>query len=316
LRPKNIMKIVFMGTPDFSVPCLQALAKSEHEVVGVFCQADKPVGRKQELKMPPVKEEALKHGYAVFQPGSLKNGKGVEILKQLNPDLVIVVAYGKILPGDFLRFPKYGCINIHASILPKYRGASPIQHAVINGDSETGVTSMQMDEGLDTGDILLCEKIPIGENDTAEDMFEKLSVLGADVMLKTIELAESGKLDPIKQDEDKATKVGLLSKNSSPIDWNDSAKNIHNKIRGLYSWPCASTMLGEKKLKIYSSVLSDKKGNNKPGAVVENAGKIVVCCGDNACVELCEIQLEGKKRMNASQFLNGCKIEKGTVLGQ
>lgn len=308
------MKIAFMGTPDFSVKCLSALADSEHEVVGVFCQSDKPVGRKQELKMPEVKIEALKHGYKIFQPKSLKNGAGVEILKEIKPDLVIVVAYGKILPSDFLAFPKYGCINIHASILPKYRGASPIQWSVINGDSETGVTAMQMDEGLDTGDILLCEKIPIGENDTAEQMFEKLSSLGAQVMLKAIESAESGTLNPVKQNESLATKVGLLSKKDSPINWNDTAQNIHNKIRGLYSWPCASTVLFGKTLKIYSSVMTDTKGSNIPGQVVSSSGEIVVCCGDNRCIKLLEVQLEGKKRMEAKMFLNGCKIEKGTVL--
>lgn len=309
------MKIAFMGTPDFSVPCLAALAKSEHEVVGVFCQSDKPVGRKQELKMPDVKVEALKHGYKVFQPVSLRDGKGVEILKEIEPDLVIVVAYGKILPKDFLSYPKYGCINIHASILPKYRGASPIHWAVINGDKETGVTAMQMDEGLDTGDILLVKKTEIGENDTTELMFEKLALLGAEVMLEAIDLAEKGQLNPVKQNDEEATQVGLLSKELSPIDWSDSAQNIHNKIRGLYSWPCATTKICGKNLKVYSSVLCEKKGHNNPGEIVDCQGKLVVCCGDMGCVELLEIQLEGKKRMKTSQFLNGFKIEKGTILG-
>lgn len=308
------MRIAFMGTPDFAAECLSALANSEHEIVGVFCQSDKPVGRKQELKMPDVKIEALKHGYEVFQPKTLKDGKGVEILRQINPELVIVVAYGKLLPPDFLAFPKHGCINIHASILPKYRGASPIQHAVLNGDDETGVTSMQMNEGLDTGDILLCKKIPIGINDTSESMFEKLSKLGAEVMLETIELCEKGKLEPKKQDESEATFVGLLSKKASPIDWTQSALCVHNQIRGLYSWPCALTTVGEKKLKIYSSVLSDIEGNNIPGAVVQSDGKLVVCCGDNKCVRLLEVQLEGKKRLPVAAFLNGFKIEEGTIL--
>ena len=309
------MKIAFMGTPDFSVPCLAALAQSEHEVVGVFCQPDKPVGRKQELKMPDVKVEALKHGYKVYQPVSLCGGKGLELLKEIEPDLVIVVAYGKILPADFLDYPKYGCINIHASILPKYRGASPIHWAVINGDKETGVTAMQMNEGLDTGDILLTKTMPIGENDTTELMYEKLAPLGAQVMLEAIEKAEKGQLNPIKQNDEEATLVGLLSKELSPIDWCDSAQNIHNKIRGLYSWPCASTKIGGKNLKVYASVLSDINGHNKPGEVIQNSGRLIVCCGDNKCIELVEIQLEGKKRMTASQFLNGYKIEKGTILG-
>ncbi len=310
------MKIAFMGTPDFAVDCLRALAESEHEVVGVFCQPDKPVGRKQELTPPDVKVEALKYNLPVFQPVSLKNGKGAEILKEINPDLIIVVAYGKILPDDVLSFPKYGCINIHSSILPKYRGASPIHFAVLNGDKETGVTSMQMDSGLDTGDILLVKKTKIGINDTTEKMYEVLAPLGAEVLMDTIALLEKGELSPIKQDDSLATKVGLLSKDMSAVDWTKSAFEIHNKIRGLYSWPGASTILGGKTLKLHSSVLSDKKGNNIPGEVVDCKGKIVVACGDNNCIELSLIQLEGKKRMDAASFLNGYQLSKGTVLGK
>lgn len=309
------MRIAFMGTPDFSVECLKALVNSKHEIVGVFCQPDKPVGRKQELKMPDVKIEALKHDLPIFQPTTLRNGKGVEILEKIKPELIIVVAYGKILPPDFLKFPKYGCINIHASILPKYRGASPIHHCVLNGDTETGVTSMLMDEGVDTGNILLVKKIPIGINDTTLEMFEKLSVLGAEVLTETIEALENGELNPIKQDESKATHAGLLSKDEGLIDWSKSAFEVHNKIRGLYSWPGAFTKLNGKTLKIQKSVLSDKKGNNIPGEVVFVDGKLIVSCGDNNCVELKEIQLEGKKRMEAAAFLNGRKLSKGTVLG-
>ncbi|MCM1363886.1 MAG: methionyl-tRNA formyltransferase [Faecalibacterium sp.] len=309
------MKIAFMGTPDFAVDCLKALAESEHEIVGVFCQPDKPVGRKQELKMPDVKVEALKHDLKIFQPTSLRNGKGVEILKEIDPELVVVVAYGKLLPDDFLKYPKYGCINIHASILPKYRGASPIHWAVINGDSETGVTAMQMDEGLDTGDILLVSKMAIGENDTTEDMYEKLAPLGAKTLMETISLIEKDELKPIKQNDAEASNVGLLTKEMSVIDWNDTAEKIHNKIRGLYSWPGTSTKLAGKILKIHSAVLSDIKGNNIPGAIVDCSGKLVICCGDNNCIELKTVQLEGKKRMDTSTFLNGVRIEKGTVLG-
>lgn len=310
------MRIVFMGTPDFSVECLKALVESKHEVVGVFCQPDKPVGRKQELKMPDVKVEALKHDLPVFQPTSLKNGKGVELLKKLQPDLVIVIAYGKILPPDFLAYPKYGCINIHASILPKYRGASPIHHSVLNGDTETGVTSMQMDEGVDTGDVLLVEKIPIGINDTTLEMFEKLSVLGAKVLLETIDLLEKGELKPIKQNEAEATHAGLLSKEEGEIDWNQSAAAVHNKIRGLYSWPGAYTRLGGKILKIHKSVLGDIKGNNIPGSVVDTRDGIVVSCKDGGTVKLLELQLEGKKRTDAASFVNGRQISVGTVLGK
>lgn len=307
------MKIAFMGTPDFAATCLASLAVSEHEIVGVFCQPDKPVGRKQELKMPDVKIEALKHDLKVYQPNTLRNGAGVEILKEIQPDLVIVVAYGKLLPKDFLEYPKYGCINVHASILPKYRGASPIHWSVINGDKTTGVTVMQMDEGLDTGDILLCKTCDIDINDTTELMYEKLAPLGAQAMLETVSLIEQGKLNSVKQDDSKATKVGLLSKDMSPIDWNDTALNIHNKIRGLYSWPCTSSTVNEKKVKIYLSRLSSQTSSAKPGTVVDADKKIVVCCGDGNCIEITELQLEGKKRMKAKDLLNGFKIEKGNV---
>lgn len=309
------MRIAFMGTPDFSVACLKALVESKHEIVGVFCQPDKPVGRKQIMTPPDVKVEALKHDLKIFQPVSLRNGKGVEILEEIKPDLVVVVAYGKILPKEFLDYPKYGCINVHASILPKYRGASPIHFAVLNGDEITGVTVQQMDEGVDTGDILRTETISIGINDTTEYMYEVLAPLGAKAMLDTIDLIEKGQLEPVKQDEALATHVGLLSREISNIDWNCSAFEIHNKIRGLYSWPGASTVLSGKTLKLHTSVLSDKKGNNIPGEVIEASDKLIVACGDNCCIEITELQLEGKKRMLSSAFLNGYKIDKGTVLG-
>ena len=309
------MKIAFMGTPDFSVACLKALVESEHEIVGVFCQPDKPVGRKQIMTPPDVKVEALKHDLKIFQPVSLRNGKGVEILEEIKPDLVVVVAYGKILPKEFLDYPKYGCINVHASILPKYRGASPIHFAVLNGDEITGVTVQQMDEGVDTGDILRIETVSIGINDTTEYMYEVLAPLGAKAMLDTIDLIEKGQLEPVKQDEALATHVGLLSREISNIDWNCSAFEIHNKVRGLYSWPGASTMLSGKTLKLHSTVLSDKKGHNIPGEVIEASDKLIVACGDNCCIEITELQLEGKKRMPSGAFLNGYKLEKGTVLG-
>ncbi len=310
------MRIAFMGTPDFSVDCLKALVASKHEVVGVFCQPDKPVGRKQELTPPDVKVEALKHNLKIFQPVSLKNGKGVEILEEIKPDLVVVVAYGKILPHDFLVYPKYGCINIHASILPKYRGASPIHFAVLNGDEETGVTAMQMDDGLDTGDILHIKKCPIGINDTTERMYEVMAPLGAETLMETIDMIEKGQLNSVKQDDSLSSKVGLLTRDMSGIDWNKSAFEIHNKIRGLYSWPGASTTLNGKTLKIHSAVLSEKTANNKVGEVVDSNGKLVVACGDGKCIELKTVQLEGKKRMEVSAFLNGYSVEKGTVLGQ
>ncbi len=309
------MRIAFMGTPDFSVSCLKALAESEHEIVGVFCQPDKPVGRKQIMTPPDVKVEALKHGLTVYQPVSLRNGKGTAILEEIKPDLVVVVAYGKILPKEFLDYPKYGCINVHASILPKYRGASPIHFAVLNGDKITGVTVQQMDEGVDTGDILTTITCEIGENDTTEYMYEVLAPLGAKAMMETIDKIEKGALDPQKQDEALATHVGLLSKEMSTIDWSMSAVQIHNKIRGLYSWPGASTKLNSKTLKIHSSVLSAKKGNNIPGEIVNANDRLTVCCGDNMCIDILELQLEGKKRMTSQAFINGYQSLEGVILG-
>ena len=310
------MRIAFMGTPDFAVPCLDYLIKSHHEVVGVFCQPDKPKGRTQELVMPVTKKIALENDIPVYQPVSLKNGVGTEMLKEIEPDLVVVVAYGKLLPKDFLDYPKYGCINVHGSILPKYRGAAPIQWAVLNGDKEAGVTSMQMDVGLDTGDMLLTKKIPVGENETAEELFDRLSYLGAEVLEETLASLVKGELSPVKQNETEATFVGLLSKENSPTDFSQSAQEVHNHIRGLYSWPGATTKLSGKILKVHKSVISEVKGNNIPGSVVLSDDRLVVCCGDNKCVELLEIQLEGKKRMSSADFLRGRKIEKGTILGE
>ena len=307
------MRIVFMGTPDFAAVCLSRLAGSRHEIAGVFCQPDKPVGRKHELKMPETKLVALENDFPVFQPESLKNGAGLEILKDLSPDVIVVVAYGKILPKDILSFPKYGCINVHASILPKYRGASPIHAAVINGDSETGVTIMRMDEGVDTGDIIKVSKCPIGLNDTTEDMYEKLAPLGADTLLDALDALEKGEATFTKQDENAASKVGLINREMSKIDWNDDALRIHNKIRGLYSWPCTVSTINGKTIKIYSSAYHDNLTSFKPGEVVDSDGKLIVCCGDGKCVELLELQLEGKKRMSASALLNGFRINKGDI---
>ncbi len=308
------MKIAFMGTPDFSVPCLRALAESGHEVVGVFCQPDKPVGRKQELQAPPVKQEALRHGLRVLQPKSLRNGLGLALLQELQPDLVIVVAYGKILPPDFLAFPKYGCVNIHASLLPKYRGASPIHWAVMAGDSETGVTVMQMDEGMDTGDILLVKKLPIPPDATTEEMFDRLSVLGAEAMLEAIDGLLAGTLTRTPQDHAAATTVGLLTKEMGEVDWSASAFEIHNKIRGLYSWPGAYTSLNGKRLKLQKAKLSEQSSSAAAGTVLIKGGKLLVVCGNGHCIELLEVQPEGKKRMDAAAFLNGRGVADGDHL--
>lgn len=304
------MNIVFMGTPDFSVPCLQRLIDDGHTVSAVFTQPDKPKGRGHHMMPPPVKELAIKYDIPVYQPVKLRNSDALDILKDINPDLIIVVAFGQILSKDILELPKYGCINIHASLLPAYRGAAPIQWCVLNGEKKSGVTSMQMDVGLDTGDMLLTAETEIGENDTAEDLHDKLSALGADVMSETISLLENGQLQPKKQDDSLSNYAPMLSKELCPIDWNESAQIIHNKVRGLYSWPCATAELDGKILKILKTTLVGKV-NGKSGEIVQSDKKLVVACGDNNGVEIIVLQAQGKKAMNAADYLRGNPIEKG-----
>ena len=304
------MRIVFMGTPEFAVPCLQKLIDCGHEVTGVFTQPDKPQGRKMIMTPPPVKELALANGIPVYQPVKMRDGTALEMLREANPDLAIVVAYGKILPKEILEFPKYGCINIHASLLPKLRGAGPIQWSVINGFEKTGVTSMQMDEGLDTGDMLIRKEIAIGENETAGELHDRVSLLGAEVLEETINALIAGELKPEKQNHDEFTYAPMLSKELSPIDWNLTAREVHNKIRGLSPWPSASAVLNGKKVKIHKSILAAE--TNKPaGEVVENGKRLVVACGDGKCIEILTIQAEGKKAMSAADFMRGNSVNLG-----
>ncbi len=300
------MRIVFMGTPDFAVPCLQRLIDTGHEVAGVFTQPDKPKGRHGTLTPPPVKELALKYDIPVFQPVKMKDGTALEMLRSVSPELVIVVAYGKILPPEILHLPEYGCINIHASLLPELRGAAPIQWAILNGFDKTGVTSMQMDEGLDTGDMLVKAEIPIGENMNAEELHDALSALGADVMEKTISALIEGKLVPEKQSGE-SSYASMLSKDLSPIDWNKSALEVHNHIRGLYGWPCASAKLGGKTVKIHRSVI-DGKTDKKPGEIIQKDGCLKVACGDSRAIEILNLQAENKKAMSAADYLRGNPI--------
>ena len=307
------MRVVYMGTPDFAVKPLEALISNNYEVVGVFTQPDKPVGRKAVLTPPPVKVVAENNNIPVFQPDSLKNGEGVRILETLKPDVVIVVAYGKILPKDFLAFAKYGCINIHGSILPEYRGAAPIQRSVLDGKEFAGVTSMQMNEGLDTGDILLVEKTKIQENETSGDLYERLTVLGADVLLKTLEAIKNNSLNPQKQDDSKSSYAKMLDKSLSKIDWNLSAQEVHNKIRGLDPWPVALTRFDGKNLKLFRSRLLNEEYNKSAGTVIKSKDGIVVVCGDKKAVLITEVQLEGKKRMSASDFSRGANLSDGMI---
>ncbi len=309
------MNIVFMGTPDFAVPALEALYKSKHNIAGVFSQPDKPVGRKQVLTPPPVKAFAVQNGLSVYQPNSLKNDDSYELIKKLNPDIIIVAAYGKILPKNILDFPEYGCVNIHASLLPKYRGAAPIQWAVINGDKKTGITIMKMAEDLDTGDMILVDKTEIGENETSAELFDRLAEQGAVSLLKALDMLENGSVEFTSQDDALSTYAVKITKALSPIDWSKSASEVHNLVRGLQTWPCASTIIDGKEFKIHKTVLSLKTGN-KPGEIVDNKGVLTVCCGDGCCVDVLEIQPLGKKKMDIKSFFAGNKLELGTVIGE
>ena len=248
------MRIVFMGTPEFAVPCLSALIE-KHDVIAVFTQPDKPKGRKQILTPPPVKEEALKHNIPVYQPKTLKDGEAFKLLSEIKPDVIIVVAYGKILPKEILELPRYGCINVHASLLPKYRGAAPIQWSIIDGEKETGVTAMQMDIGLDTGDMIKSASLTIGENETADELHDRLSALGAKLIIETLESVEDGTATLTKQDDSLSNYASMLSKDISPIDFTQSAQAVHNKVRGLNSWPSATAIMDGKRIKIRLNLL-------------------------------------------------------------
>ena len=301
-----------MGTPDFAVPCLERLISAGHEIAGVFTQPDKPVGRKQIMTPPAVKACALEHGLTVYQPTKLRDGTVLGILKELQPEVIVVAAYGRIIPKDILDYPRYGCINVHGSLLPKYRGAAPIQWAVINGESETGVTIMQMNEGLDTGDILYSKAIPIGIDDTAESMFDKLSVLGADMIVEALDMLIRGEFTPVPQDDAQSCYAPMLSKDISDIDWSKSAREVHDLVRGLYSWPIAQTVLHGKKLKIYRATPCEKYGVS--GEII-NVSPLTVACGSGSVI-IEELQLEGKKRMGASAFLIGHPLKIGDRLGE
>ena len=310
------MRVIFMGTPDFAVPCLEKLIETE-EVVGVFTQPDKPKGRGYELAPPPVKLCAEKYGIPVFQPTTMKDGKALEIIKSLNAELIIVVAFGKILTKEILESVKYGCINIHASLLPKYRGAAPIQWAVINGDKESGVTSMQMDEGLDTGDMLLSKSVEIGPDMTGGELHDALSLLGAEVMEETIKLLKENKLVPEKQGETTTAYAKMLSKDMCPVDFKKKSDEVHNQIRGLSPWPVATTKLNGRNLKLHKSRMTDNiLPDYLPGSVHVTDHTLYVVCGDKKMLELIEVQEEGKKRMHIDDFLRGHRIEEKTVLGE
>ena len=302
-----------MGTPDYAVPSLQKLIDEHYEIAGVFTQPDKKVGRKQILTPSAVKELAERYELPVYQPQTLKDGSAYEILKSIAPDMIIVAAYGKILPKSILDLPKYGCVNVHASLLPKYRGAAPIQRAVLNGDEETGISIMQMDEGIDTGDLLYIVKTKIGINETSAELFDRLSVLGAEALIHTVKNIENGSAAAYKQ-EGESSYASMIDKSMSPIDWNRTAFEIHNQIRGLQAWPCAQTVICGKPVKIHASVLSDV-GGGRAGEVIRADKELIVSCGDGKCISVIRVQPAGKSKMDIRAFLAGNPVKPGTILG-
>ncbi len=305
------MRIVFMGTPDFAVPSLQALIDAGHDVCAVYTQPDKPQGRKQILTAPPVKTLALEHDIPVFQPNTLKNEDEQARLRELAPEVIIVVAYGKLLPKAVLDIPPHGCINVHGSLLPRWRGAAPIQWAVIAGDEMAGVTTMQMAEGLDTGDMLLTYETKVGEKETAGELFDRLAQSGAELLTQT--LVKLDEIEPRPQDDAQSCYAHMLDKQMAVIDWSRSAHEIDCLIRGLNPWPIALTTLSGERLKVFAA--EKAAGNGEPGTVLEADPKkgLTVACGEGA-LKLTEIQLVGGKRMKATDFLRGHAIEVGTKL--
>ncbi len=306
------MRIVFMGTPDFAVPSLQALIDAGHDVCAVYTQPDKPQGRKQILTAPPVKTLALEHDIPVFQPNTLKNEDEQARLRELAPEVIIVVAYGKLLPKAVLDIPPHGCINVHGSLLPRWRGAAPIQWAVIAGDEMSGITTMMMAEGLDTGDMLLTYETKVGEKETAGELFDRLAQSGAELLTQT--LVKLDEITPRPQDEAQSCYAHMLDKQMAVIDWSKSAHEIDCLIRGLNPWPIALTTLSGERLKVFAAEKAN--GNGEPGTVLEADPKkgLTVACGEGA-LGLTEIQLVGGKRMKATDFLRGHAIEVGTKLG-
>ena len=313
-----LRKVVFMGTPDFAVPCLKALYDEGYDIRAVFTQPDKARGRSGKLTPCPVKEEALKLGLQVYQPVRIRHEENIDILRKLDPDVIVVAAFGQIIPAAILGLPPYGCINVHASLLPAWRGAAPIQWAVINGDKTAGVTTMQMGEGLDTGDMLLKEETPLAEDETGGSLFDRLSTMGASLLIRTLKELEEGSIVPEKQPEDSPTPyASMLKKEMGRIDWEKDAASIERLIRGLDPWPSAWTILNGKQLKLWKAQVMPAGSGilGEPGTIVlVDNESFTVRTGDGD-LQVSELQLEGKKRMRADAFLRGYHLTPGTRLG-
>lgn len=304
------MKIVFMGTPEFAVPSLKALVEAGHEICGVFTQPDKPKNRGMKLQPTPVKEYALTHDIPVFQPAKMRDGEALSILKELSPELIVVAAYGKILPVDILELPPRGCINVHSSLLPKYRGAAPINWAILNGEDESGVTIMYMAEGLDTGDMIAASSTAIAIDENAQQLHDRLAEMGAELVTQVVAQMEQGEVQASKQDDALSCYAPMLSKELSPIDWGKPARQIHDQVRGLYPWPSAIAEIDGVRCKILRTSITGESTGKAAGYFVQADKKgMKIACGGGEVLEILELQPDGKKAMAATAFLMGHPIK-------
>lgn len=305
------MRILFMGTPDFAVPSLEALLTAGHEICGVFTQPDKPKNRGMKLQAPPVKEFALSHDIPVYQPESVKGGTAMEQIRKLQPELIAVAAYGRILPVEILEYPAYGCINVHSSLLPKYRGSAPIHWAILNGERESGVTIMHMAKAMDAGDIIAQAVTPIDPDETVETLHDRLAQMGAGLLVEVVEQLKNGTATRTPQDESQVTYAPMLSRELSPLDWTRTAKQLHDQVRGLIPWPATTTdIIGGQLVKVFEVEETGEEIRAKPGTIVA-AGKqgIDVACGDGLVLRIKQLQAQGGKRMAAADYLRGHPIQ-------
>jgi len=309
------MKVVFMGTPDFAVPCLNMLIK-EHEVVAVFTQPDKPKGRGKKVQMTPVKELAVEHNIPVYQPVRIKKGDSTDILREINPDIIIVIAYGQLLSQAILDIPKCGCVNVHASLLPSYRGSAPINWAIVNGETKSGVTTMFMDIGMDTGDMILKDEVEITETTTAGELYAELMTLGGKTLKNTMDMIEAGNAPREKQDHELASHAPLMNKEMSIINWNKTAKEINCLIRGFNPWPVAISSYTDLKMKVFKSTVLGETKKGKPGEIVAVSKDGIDVMTGEGVLRLEEIQFPNKKRMTVSQYILGNDVKTGVVLGE
>ena len=303
------MRIVFLGTPDFAAGSLNKLIENNYEIAGVFCQPDKAKGRGLDVTYSPVKTLALEHNIPVYQPAKMRDGEALAIMQELKPDIMVVVAYGKILPDDILAVPPFGAINVHGSLLPQYRGAAPIQWSVLNGDKKTGVTTMYLATEMDSGDTIYSEETEIGEFETSGELYDRLTRIGADLLIKTLKDIEAGTAPRTPQDHSKATYVTMLDKTMCPIDFNNTPRAVVKKIYGLQPWPVATAELGGETLRVFGAAYSENKTEKAPGEVV-STGKsgIEIACADGTAVYITEVQAPGKKRMSSTDYLRGHKL--------